>query len=214
MADTTAHQNNEGVSSDFDISKPNVARVYDYLLGGKNNFAADREQVERVLAVISDLGVDAVAALHAASILATTSGVSALRADLTDPGTVLAAPQVRAMIETGKPIAVILAMVLHFYDAATANHVVTAYMDAVPSGSFLVISSGSATAEGEAAFTRTYHAGQFRNHSPEQVRRFFAGLEMVDPPGVVDASAWIAGQTVKPPAPDRGHILAGVAIKP
>src|SRR5215471_5536427 len=27
----------------FDTSKPNVARVYDYILGGKDNFAADRE---------------------------------------------------------------------------------------------------------------------------------------------------------------------------
>ena len=27
----------------FDVSRPNVARVYDVLLGGKDNFAADRE---------------------------------------------------------------------------------------------------------------------------------------------------------------------------
>jgi hypothetical protein len=27
----------------FDVSKPNVARVYDYFVGGKDNFAADRE---------------------------------------------------------------------------------------------------------------------------------------------------------------------------
>jgi hypothetical protein len=35
----------------IDVSQPNVARVYDYLLGGKDNFAADREQVERMLRV-------------------------------------------------------------------------------------------------------------------------------------------------------------------
>src|SRR5580692_4116534 len=34
---------------DFDISKPNVARVYDAMLGGKDNFAADREFVAEVL---------------------------------------------------------------------------------------------------------------------------------------------------------------------
>jgi hypothetical protein len=33
----------------IDISKPNVARVYDYMLGGKDNFAADREFVAEVL---------------------------------------------------------------------------------------------------------------------------------------------------------------------
>jgi hypothetical protein len=35
----------------IDVSRPNVARVYDYLLGGKDNFAADREQAERMLRV-------------------------------------------------------------------------------------------------------------------------------------------------------------------
>lgn len=34
----------------FDTSKPNVARVYDYLLGGKDHFAADRLAAERLLA--------------------------------------------------------------------------------------------------------------------------------------------------------------------
>jgi hypothetical protein len=33
----------------FDVSKPNVARVYDAMLGGKDNFAADREFVAEVL---------------------------------------------------------------------------------------------------------------------------------------------------------------------
>jgi hypothetical protein len=35
--------------ADFDVSKPNVARVYDAMLGGKDNFAADREFVAEVL---------------------------------------------------------------------------------------------------------------------------------------------------------------------
>jgi hypothetical protein len=35
----------------LDVSKPNVARAYDYLLGGKDNFAADRELAERLLAI-------------------------------------------------------------------------------------------------------------------------------------------------------------------
>jgi hypothetical protein len=38
-----------GKYSDFDVSKPNVARVYDAMLGGKDNFAADREFVAEVL---------------------------------------------------------------------------------------------------------------------------------------------------------------------
>lgn len=39
----------DGEWPDFDVSKPNVARVYDAMLGGKDNFAADREFVAEVL---------------------------------------------------------------------------------------------------------------------------------------------------------------------
>jgi O-methyltransferase involved in polyketide biosynthesis len=35
----------------FDPTKPNIARVWDYWLGGKDNFAADRELAETMLAV-------------------------------------------------------------------------------------------------------------------------------------------------------------------
>ena len=33
-----------------DTTRPNVARAYDYLLGGKDNFIADRELAEKLLA--------------------------------------------------------------------------------------------------------------------------------------------------------------------
>jgi SAM-dependent methyltransferase len=35
----------------FDTSRPNIARVWDYWLGGKANFAADRELAEKMLAI-------------------------------------------------------------------------------------------------------------------------------------------------------------------
>ena len=35
----------------FDPTKPNIARVWDYWLGGKDNFAADRDLAEKMLAV-------------------------------------------------------------------------------------------------------------------------------------------------------------------
>jgi hypothetical protein len=37
--------------ADFDPRTPSIARVYDYILGGKDNFAADREVAERLMAV-------------------------------------------------------------------------------------------------------------------------------------------------------------------
>jgi hypothetical protein len=35
----------------FDSTRPNIARVYDYWLGGKDHFPADRAQAERLLAI-------------------------------------------------------------------------------------------------------------------------------------------------------------------
>ena len=40
---------------DFDTSVPHIARVYDYWLGGKDNFAADREMGERTLQAYPNL---------------------------------------------------------------------------------------------------------------------------------------------------------------
>jgi hypothetical protein len=33
----------------FDASRPNIARAYDYLLGGKTNFAPDRDLAGKLL---------------------------------------------------------------------------------------------------------------------------------------------------------------------
>ena len=40
----------ESVIPEIDLSKPHPARMYDYFLGGKNHFAADREAAEKALA--------------------------------------------------------------------------------------------------------------------------------------------------------------------
>ncbi|QPP10352.1 hypothetical protein G4Z16_02610 [Streptomyces bathyalis] len=42
---------------DLQVDRPHGARVYDYLLGGKTNFAADREQAEKVLESIPSVRV-------------------------------------------------------------------------------------------------------------------------------------------------------------
>src|SRR6202167_3698501 len=35
--------------ADIDITKPNISRVYDYFVGGKDNFSADREFARRAM---------------------------------------------------------------------------------------------------------------------------------------------------------------------
>jgi len=39
----------------FDTSKPNVARIYDYLLGGMDHFAADRQAAEQLISLIPNV---------------------------------------------------------------------------------------------------------------------------------------------------------------
>jgi S-adenosyl methyltransferase len=43
--------------ADFDSAKPSIARVYDYVLGGKDNFAADRDVAEQLVAVAPEIPV-------------------------------------------------------------------------------------------------------------------------------------------------------------
>ena len=39
---------------DVDITKPHIARIYDYFLGGKHNYAVDRQAAEQVLKAMPD----------------------------------------------------------------------------------------------------------------------------------------------------------------
>jgi S-adenosyl methyltransferase len=80
----------------LDPSRPNIARVYDYWLGGKDNFAAARELAEKVCALnpqvsaearVAYVDIDPVAVSHARELLASRPGAAA---DLTDPAAVLA----------------------------------------------------------------------------------------------------------------------------
>lgn len=41
----------------FDPKKPSIARVYDYLVGGKDNFGPDRDLAERLLAISPSVGL-------------------------------------------------------------------------------------------------------------------------------------------------------------
>jgi hypothetical protein len=45
----------EDAPAGIDTATPNVARIYDYLLGGKDNFAADRAAAGQLVAVIPDV---------------------------------------------------------------------------------------------------------------------------------------------------------------
>jgi O-methyltransferase involved in polyketide biosynthesis len=159
---------------------------------------------------------DAMVLSHARALLAGPAGpgVAAVAADLRDPEAVLADPDLRAVIDPAEPVCVILGAVLHFLDAGTAREVTAGYARLIAPGSCLVISCASFDDEALAKrLAAEYTAGQFVNHSRDDVRSFFAGLDLVGP-GVSEAQTW------RPWLPEPvlrrrdGHVLAGVARRP
>lgn len=252
----------------FDASTPNIARVYNYWLGGKDNFAADRAQAERLIAIhpgvallarqsrfflatavewlaqqgvtqFLDLGcglptgentheiaeavhpdcrvvyvdADPIVVAHARALLQ-GPGVHVIRGDMAEPDAILADVRAQGMINLAKPTAVLLAMVLHFFDAATASAIVATFARAVTPGSYFVLSVGSGDEQTGGALVREYQAGTLYNHSLAQIAAFLDGLELI-PPGVTDAVAWMpASPSQAPPKQTGAHILAAVARKP
>ena len=248
----------------LDTSKPNVARLYDYWLGGKENFEADRTEAERLLTVLPDLprlarenrlflrkavhwlaaerGVrqfldvgsglptasnthevaqsaapgsrvayvdkDPVVVMHADTLLADGRDVIAVRGDVADPAAVLATPSVQALIRADQPCAVILAAVLHFFSPAEARRIVTEFARLTPPGSYLVVSVGASAT----TFTNAYVAGALHDYSVDDVRGLLSGLDLIDPPGLVDALEWAPGIPAAAKPQPGARVMAAVAV--
>ena len=122
----------------FDTSVPHIARVYDYWLGGKDNFAADRAAAEQVIATFPDVlvSVRAQRAFLARTVnyLVTEAGIR----QFLDIGTGLpasnnthevaqqAAPESRIVYVDNDPIVMRHAQVL----LTSSPHGATAYIEA------------------------------------------------------------------------------------
>jgi O-methyltransferase involved in polyketide biosynthesis len=144
---------------------------------------------------------------HARALLA----APAVAADLRDPAAVLADPELRAVLDPAEPVCAILGAVLHFLDAGTAREVTAGYVRLIAPGSCLVVSCASFDDEALAKrLAAEYTAGQFVNHTREDVVSFFAGLELVGP-GVSEAQTWRAWHPEPVMRHREGHVLAGVA---
>src|SRR5690606_20622630 len=99
-----------------------------------------------------------------------------------------------------------------------ARELVAALVDALPSGSYLAITDADNTHPPFVESMRAYaESGAVPYHlrSPEQIRGFFDGLELVEP-GVVAPYTWRPDRErdINPPEPLPGTGLAGVARKP
>ena len=257
----------EPVLPGIDATRPSVARVYDFWLGGKDNFAVDREVGvrmaelnpslprlvrdnrrflcaaaaraaaagvgqfldlgaglpahpavhEAVRAVNPDARVcyvdnDPAAALHATVLLAGGDGLAAVQADLTDADVLLARPEVRAMLDFGRPVGIVLGAVLHFLPADAAARLCAAYLSRAARGSWLIVSTGYyADKELRDRVQKAATHARFWNHDAAAVTGWLAGLE-IERPGVCEAGRWVAG-IGGVPAGRPVYPLAAAAVK-
>jgi S-adenosyl methyltransferase len=265
----------ESALAEFDPSHPSVARVYDYLLGGKDNFAPDRALGDRIIAslptvqvgvreqrallgrvvryLVGEAGIrqlidigsglptvsnvhqiaqqadpltrvayvdnDPVVLAHSRALLADAAATVVIDADLRSPASLLEHPDVRSLLDTGRPVGLLLCGILHHIaDEERPAELTAALCRALPAGSFVFIhhlidSGDPAIADVQAAFQAALGRGQFRTQA--QVRDMFNGLELVEP-GLVPVPEWRPDRST-PSACDFPVLrlaLAGVARKP
>ena len=130
---------------------------------------------------------------HARALLTSTpEGVTAyIDADFHEPEEILKAAA--STLDFSQPVALMILNTLgHVADYHQARDLVSRLMAGLPSGSYLVISDGSATSEAMMAASAAYNesgAGPYYPRSVEEVAGFFDGLEPTEP-GVVQVTEW------------------------
>ncbi len=254
MADRHPGQSRD-VLADIDITKPNIARVYDYFAGGKDNFAADREFARTAMEIaprapdavragreflrrvvgylVGEAGItqlldigsglptqgnvsevaqavspaarvvyvdnDPMVYIHSKALLSNAQTVEIVKADLRDPVQILTDPTVLSMIDFGRPVGLLLMAVLHhIQDEEDPGGIVARLRDAMPSGSYLAISSlrmpgpevpglRAATMEADKLYRNEIGSGRWRED--EEILSWFGDWEMI-PPGLAPVVAW------------------------
>ena len=235
----------------FDTSVAHQARCYDYMLGGKDNFAADRAAVDAWLEIdpevlftaranraflgravrylaaeagirqFLDIGTgiptagnthqvaqavapesrivyadyDPVVLAHARALLSSSEAGATeyIDADLRDTSTILA--QASRLLDFTKPVAITLLTILHAIPDSDDPHAIVAkLLDAVPAGSFLVVTHWGADflsqekRDGLIGVTQRMQQ-PLTPRSREQVARFLTGTDLVEP-GLVRVEEW------------------------
>jgi hypothetical protein len=154
---------------------------------------------------------------HGRALLAENERTTVVTADVREPAEILANDEVRRLIDFGRPVAVMLVGILHhLHDDEGPQQVVDTLMDAVPSGSHLFVTSFCASSQeaidAEVQYQGLLGTGRFR--TPEEIERYFDGLELLEP-GVVPLPLW-RPDTAVPDELTVGHRLmyGGLARKP
>ncbi|MGV9674918.1 SAM-dependent methyltransferase [Nocardia sp. NPDC003482] len=265
----------------IDTSVAHEARVYDYWLGGRDNYPADRALGDAIAAhvpairemaranraflaravrfAIAELGVtqfldigtgiptagntheiaqridpaarvvyvdnDPIVLAHARALMASTDeGATAfVHADLHDPAAILAEPVLTETLDLDRPVALMLvAVLMYFRDEDDPHGILARLLDALPSGSCLVITHPTADFDARAMKNVVLASEQagitFYPRSRAETENLFAGTEILDP-GVVPVVTWrpdLADDAAAATAADResAWYWAGIGRKP
>jgi len=254
----------------IDASVPHSARIWNYWLGGKDNFPADRQVGDQVREVYPDIvevarvsraflsravqylageaGIrqfldigtglptannthevaqavapecrvvyvdnDPMVLVHARALLTSTAeGVTDyIDADVRDPGKILQAAA--STLDFTQPVALMLLGILgNVADYDEARAIVNRLLDAVPSGSYLVVNDGTTSKARDEATQIGADAGvTYVVRSPEQIAGFFDGLELLEP-GVVSTPRW-RPEPSPSGVPAELDVFCGIGRKP
>ncbi|MFD8099016.1 SAM-dependent methyltransferase [Nocardia fluminea] len=265
--------------TDVDTTIAHEARVYDYWLGGKDNYPADRALgdaiAEHVPAIktmaranraflgravrhlVSEAGItqfldigtgiptagnthevaqqldptarvvyvdkDPIVLAHARALMSSTpqGRTRFIHADLHDPRSILDHPDLADTLDRDEPVAIMLvAIMMYFSDADRPQDVIAALLDAVPSGSYLVITHPTAdfAPEAMAGVQAAAEASgiSFHPRSNAATSELFAGTTLIDP-GLVPVAGW-RPELIDGPAAvveaDSAWYWAGIGRKP
>ncbi|MCK2236500.1 MULTISPECIES: SAM-dependent methyltransferase [unclassified Crossiella] len=143
---------------------------------------------------IAYVDVDPIAVAHSRLMLSDNPNTAVVQADLRTPGDVLDAPELTKLLDLSQPTAVLFVAVLHFIaDEEDPAGLVRRYLDAVPSGSYLVLSHGSSegapqrAAQHEDLYQRT--GSRIFMRSRQRVLTYFGDCELL-PPGLSQMTQW------------------------
>lgn len=251
-----------------DPSVPNVARVWNYLIGGRDNFESDRLAARQLIAAspvmaqvapaaraflrrvvtylaaeagirqFLDIGTgmptegnthevaqaadpscrvvlvdnDPVVLSHARALLRSSAegATSYLDADARDTQAVIGGA--REILDLAQPVGVIMIGIPNFLEDAAG--VLARLAAAVPAGSYLAVMQSSRDERLAVAGFRWNQLAQtpvfLRDR--DQVARWFAGLELVEP-GIVEVHQW-RPSPADPEVPGGVPLLGAVARKP
>ncbi len=158
---------------------------------------------------------DPIVAAHAGTLLGGSGATGVVLADLREPQAIVDHPGIRRVIDFAEPVALLLVAVVHFLtDEDRPEQIVAALRDALPAGSFLVLSHATGDFADRSEAQAVYHkaTASLNLRSRAQVERFFDGFDLVEP-GVTQVPFW---RPDTPPPARSGEIgfYGGVARTP